>query len=307
MRSIVEEVMNKQPKSSSQNMNPIKAEPTKQQDSNILQSINRPNYQRKNLEKRLASLPGDREVVKPKSSHTSNQSSHSSDFNRGSLSQLSKMALVQGKVDQKNQIDVRPVNNHHTCKVNKLGEGLEVFVFPEVHDQLTSFFNRSHQANSIAVFKGSQSMPSQLVIVNELMRKYPDMKYFIKWDKGTDQPFLLELYEQDFQRLEEVVSELTKRLLEFTSNKVNGFTLSSPGPWLSNRLDLTLSVKSVGIIEGLNYYQNIMVLDRYFKQLGEKRLAVDVKDTYMLIKGDSEDVQPAVESMVKMAEQVEGI
>lgn len=270
-----------------------------------LESIIRPNYQNKNVEKRLSVLNQQKNESKSSSAIKPNEvTKPSKSFDGDSISSLRKISLSQGKSEvQSPRVHQKPASD----KAQFLGstkDGTSVWFYPTVHSHLTQLFHRSISGYSVVVVGSKSCYPSQLLLLNDLLNSYPDLKYHLTWNKGNNQPFALELYDTNTIRLEKTAKDIYQHLTKRSSKSTDAYQVNSPSAWLSKQLGMTKSVESAGIVEGLSYHHCLLLLDQYFKGGNDSSISFQVEDNYLLITGRAQQVSDALVNLKKLADRL---
>jgi hypothetical protein len=271
-----------------------------------LDSINRPNYQNKNVEKRLSVLNQQKNESKLSSALKPNEvTKPSTTYVEDSISSLRKVSLSQGKSDAPSP----RVQHQHPASdkaqlVGSTKDGTSVWFYPTVHSLLTQLFHRSISGYSVVVVGSKSCYPSQLLLLNDLLNSYPDLKYHLTWNKGNNQPFALELYETNTVRLEKTAKDIYQHLTKRSLKSTDAYQVNSPSAWLSKQLGITKSVESAGIVEGLSYHHCLLLLDQYFKGGNDSSISFQVEDNYLLITGRAQQVSDALVNLKKLADRL---
>lgn len=270
-----------------------------------LDSIIRPNYQNKNVEKRLSVLNKTKnESMSNSNTKPAEVTKPSTTFVEDSISSLRKVSLSQGKSE------VQSPRMHHqpaSDKAQFLGstkDGTSVWFYPTVHSHLTQMFHRSISGYSVVVVGSKSCYPSQLLLLNDLLNSYPDLKYHLTWNKGNNQPFTLELYDTNTIRLEKTAKDIYQHFSKRSLKSTDAYQVSSPSAWLSKQLGITKSVETAGIVEGLSYHNYLLLLDQYFKGGNDYSIAFQVEDNYLLITGNMQQVSDALVNFKKLADRL---
>ncbi|MCA1029852.1 hypothetical protein LCL95_02245 [Bacillus timonensis] len=309
MKNIVAEVLNSNTKLVQSKSNPIKSnkhiKPTAAKE---IVGVERPNYQKQKIEKRLAVLEEEQaETVFPSKNQSLNQASrttlstnthNSRTFIEGSLANLIKMSLVQGNMYQKQPNAYAEAQSNVQLQKGKLiGKSKDdtyVWFFPTIHPNLQTYFHRTPSQQAVVVVTAQSCLPSQLFLLNAILREHSDLKYYICWDKSCSKPFKLELLCEDANRLEKIAKHIFQKIGNRSMKKIDSTFSHSPSAWLCKQLDITQTVQSVGVIEGIDYYGNLFLLDRFLKSKDSSNLAFKVEEKYLLVTGGPDKVEKAV-------------
>jgi hypothetical protein len=313
MKNIVEEVLNKHDhnrKNPLDSVHLLKADERigKKKPSNI-PGLNRPNYQKMKQDQRLAF---DQEIKESKmqkiptcSYQDSNSYKESKDFNKG-LSQLNTMALVQGRSISKDNISEHKNTVKHQKKspklVGKTKDGSFVWFFPQVSSELAPRFKRAPNGDSVGVITSKICMPSQLLIVNDVMRENKDARYHLKWDENGNTPFAWELYDRDEARLERRLQNIFQIVQRKSLKSVDCYTVMSPSAWLSKQLNLSTAVKAVSILEGIPFYASLLILEQYFCENESQAFQYQVGNNFLLLSGEHEGISKVIIDFKRKAE-----
>ncbi len=317
MKTIVQEVM--KPASQKTKENPlINGEPRniyakstknvseKRNHNDTIPKINRPNYQQKNIEKRLSYLSSEQE----KDFRLENINSKNNDrfltksIHSNHLAKLQSLSLIQGHTSyNKNHPTAAIEKSEKSVFIGQTKDGVKAWLFSNLHSSLQNSFQRSIKANSIGVIVSNHCTAGQLFLLNEALRSYPSMKYYMTWDRENKQSFALELYEND----SEIVSKATKSIFQSLSQnaykQVNAYKTPSPSPWLTKQLGLKTQVEAVAAIEGIDSYTSILLLDRLLKKLADFTFGFALEKNYLLLYGNNEAISQVAEQILKETER----
>lgn len=248
----------------------------------VFEGLRRPNYQREKMKQRL-SAKGAGSVKR-----THNPSVHQTKntvarpIENHSFSQLKTMSLVHGNSSLQNGMKTKQTGR----VIGKTRDGGYAWFFPNVSKEVANYFHRPPGDAAIGVVKVSTCLPSQLLFVNEMIRKHSDIRYFLNWDKDGDGPFVLELFDHNHERLESVLNDIYQKLNRRSLKQTEVYTEVSPGPWLSKQLGLSDSVGVVAIMEGVEFYTSIMLIENYLHKSSDVNVSFEVERNYLLLKGD---------------------
>jgi hypothetical protein len=305
MKSVVAEAL----RGKKNNKNPVQASSPKLTHNPVnldfLSQINRPNYQNKNVEKRLSLLGPQKNNSLPNSMIKPTEVPNRSKFSEEpSVSSLRKISLGQGK----SEIEATRAQIQSTQdKAQLLGstkDGTSVWFFPSVHPNLTQMFHRTTSGYSVVAISSKTCYPGQILLLNELLNTYSDLKYHLTWNKAHHQPFTLELYDKNTNRLEKMAKDIYQKLTKQSSKTIETYLLTSPSAWLSKQLGLTKSVETAGIVEGLSYHNSLLLLDHYFKDGNDSSITIQVEENYLLLSGRAKLVSDALVILKKVADRL---
>ncbi|WML48235.1 hypothetical protein RCG23_23770 [Neobacillus sp. PS3-34] len=316
MKSVVEEVLKprqhtkENPINSGQGLQQRKSSSTKS--ANVtnqgIPGIHRPNYQRDKIQKRL-SVKADHVFRNDEQPHIKvNDSTITKGFSEGPLAKLQTMSLVQGNTRYNSNPGPTASKQNRPSEESKfLGQttdGVKAWLFSNLDSSLHPFIQRPLTAFSIGVITSERCTVGQLFILNDILREFPSIKYFLTWDKGSKEKFVLEVYEQDSERLSMVVKTLYQKLSQKSYKSTQIFKVQSPSPWLSKQLELTTSVNGVAVIEGVDYYTSILLMDRHLKKASETNFDYLIEKNYLLLYGKFEIVSQVSEELKKEADRL---
>lgn len=311
MKSIVDEVLNKQgntPSKTTQTIharnivNPSVSYNQKTSENVSLTGIKRPNYQRMKKEERLTVLKQTPVSTQKVQNQTSYQKP--SNFDKDLHSKLSVMSLVQGKVEKQGY---RP-SVHHTNKTQKpklLGKTKDrsyVWFFPSVSEQMAQKFKRSPNGGAVGVITSKVCFPSQLLIVNDVMRENPEVKYHLTWDRTGNEMFVWELYDQDAERLEKKLQAIMQILHRKDAKIVDSYTMMAPSAWLSKQLNIGTSVEAISVLEGIPYYASLLLLEEYFSSNENIQFQYEVENNYLILSGPHNVVSKVIQEFKRKAD-----
>ena len=279
-----------------------------------IQGIERPNYQQKNIQKRLSGIP----VKAPanKTSHSPITAPRSNDSNQqmnknfvtGSLSKLQTISLVQGnqKVNNsyRNQASSNFSAKEQSQYIGATKNGVKAWIFSSLHHQLLEVFQRPLKSNSIGVISCEKSTIGQLFIVNEVLREFSAIKYNITWDKNSNNGFVIELYEENTESLSKAVNTLFQKLSRHSFKSIQSFKVQSPSPWLSKQLNIMTQVEGAAVIEGIDKYSAVHLLDCYLKRSPSVHLSFKIEGNSLLLFGKYDTISKAVDELQIQAEKI---
>lgn len=286
----------------------------KTNDQPPIQGIDRPNYQKKNIQKRLAGIPvkptaniaSTSPIPAPRKSSSANQINK--DFVTGSLSKLQTISLVQGNQPKNSSYKNSPASKHSFHEQSQfIGEtknGTKAWIFPCVHHQILEVFQRPLKTNSIGVISCERSTMGQLFLTNEVLREFSSLKYNLIWDKDQKNGFVIELYEENTDRLSNAVKTMFQKLSQYSFKQIQTFKVQSPSPWLTKQLNLTAQVDGAAVIEGIDKYSSVHVLDRYLKQSPSDHFSFKIERNFILLYGKYDIVSKAADELQKQAEKI---
>jgi hypothetical protein len=310
MKAVVAEVLNGKKPNTQQKRDtssPHSAS-SKSNDPDALQQLIRPNYQNRNIEKRLSMLghspkqeKKDEPTAKAQTTKVTNQPKS---LLEDPISQLKKVSLSNRTAEPVTTRIPSPARVENAKLIGTTKDGTSIWFFPSVHPNLSQMFQRATTGYSVAVVNSKSCYPSQLLLLNEWLNVYPDLKYHLTWNRANSQPLTLELYDSNHQRLEEVAKEMYLRFSKRSEVKVETYHLISPSAWISKQLGMTKSVESVGILEGLSYFNNLLVLDHFYKSEHLPPLSIQLEQNYLIATGKPTIITETLATLKKLAEQI---
>ncbi|MDN4073934.1 hypothetical protein [Fictibacillus terranigra] len=284
MRAIVQEVLKSNTPSSVKG----KQEPNEvMEDTSYKQNVPelyRPNYQRLKKEKRLGGT-----AVPPAGREKQWQRPFSKDQSNELVSRLQVLSLSQGipsrNLTEKNQV-ADPLHTGPSAKsLGKTKNGISVWLYTNLEPQMIEWFHRPIPAKAVAVFSSVACSPGQLVLIQEWLSQYPDVKYYIQWDKNGRNPFLLELYLNESTALETAIRTLFQTLDHQSEKKIKRFYIEQPGTWLIKQLDVSCTRESLAIVEGMPRYEAIALLLPISAKLSSLNIRSKIEEGYFLLYG----------------------
>lgn len=320
MKTIVQEVMKSKTEKTKENplishrgaqYVPARTSQQNREQNDMVQKIHRPNYQQKNIEKRLSILGSEQKIkqempypLEIKNSKEINERSHTKNFNINQLAKLQSLSLVQGHTSFSNQdgSDTRE-KNEKSMFIGQTKDGVKAWLFKNLHSSVQNSFQRSIKANSIGVIVSNHCTPGQLFLLNEALRSYPSIKYYMTWEKESKQSFVLELYENDSEIVSKAIKLIFQSLSQNAYKLVKAYKTPSPSPWLIKQLGLKSQVEAVAVVEGLDLYTSILLLDRLLKKSANASFSYTLEKNYLLLYGNYEVISQATEQISKDAER----
>ncbi|MCM3245774.1 hypothetical protein [Cytobacillus oceanisediminis] len=300
IKSVVEEVMKPYGKSKVNPINGVsnQSPPSRQQGTKKnIPGITRPNYQKEKMNKRISvhhSVPV--KTAEPHQNLKRQPVSHSAPKSsaKEKIAQLQTLSLVQGKHPVSSNAgfaDIKPDRNARESQlIGQTPEGVKVWLFSELHPALESSFQRELKTASIGVVISEKCTPGQLFMLNDLLREFPSLRYCLTWDKNSGKSFSLELYEENHGILLNALKSFFKKLSQKSFKTTQIYREKSPSPWLTKQLGLNSSIGGVAVIEGIDYYSGILILDRYMKKSTSEHFNFLIEKKYLLLHGHYDDV-----------------
>ncbi|KON88589.1 hypothetical protein AF332_18455 [Sporosarcina globispora] len=314
IKSVVEEVMKPYSKSK---VNPIngfsnQSPPSRQQGTKKnIPGISRPNYQKEKMNKRISVHHA--VSVKTADPHPSLRRQTSSLSTpkpsvKEKIAQLQTLSLVQGKQQVSSKADfadIKPIRNARESQlIGQTPEGVKVWLFSDLHPALESSFQRELKTASIGVVTSEKCTPGQLFILNDLLREFPSLRYCLTWDKNSGQSFSLELYEDDHGTLLNALKSFFKKLSQKSFKTIQIYKEKSPSPWLTKQLGLNSSIGGVAVIEGIDYYSGILLLDRYMKRNTSEHINFLIEKKYLQLHGHYDEVSHISDQLHKEFDRI---
>ncbi|RHW41592.1 hypothetical protein D1B31_07705 [Neobacillus notoginsengisoli] len=319
MKNIIQEVLNKQGKSTTFIQTQTVGSPsvskhhprTGSQENTPTLNLNRPNYQRMKKEQRL-SVPGkspvtrlDTQAAKP--AHPVNNLKHANQNEL--LSQLSTVSLGHGKVEKR--VFASGANFQMHNKVNqdpkllgKTKDGSYVWFFPTVSESLAQRFKRSTSGVAVGVITSKSCLPSQLLLVNDVIRENPDVKYHLTWDRGNKDSFVWEMYDHDPVRLEKKLQTILQILQRKSTKTIESYSIMSPSAWLSKQLNIGSSVEAISVLERVPYYASLLLLEQYFTSDEQPQLQYEIEEHYLILGGAHRVVSKTIQDFRRKTENL---
>lgn len=281
-------------------------EQLKQNDT--IPKINRPNYQQKNIDKRLSVIASEQKNKQEKVFPQENLNSKgikerfpTKNLNDTQLSKLQALSLVQGHISNRKHHIVAA--SEKSMFIGQSKDGVKAWQFTGLHSSLQNYFQRSIKADSIGVITSDQCTAGQLFLLNDTLRSYPSIKYYMSWDKENKQNFVLELYENDSEIVSKALKSIFQSLSQNAYKQVKTYKTPSPSPWLIKQLGLKTNVEAVAVLEGVEFYTLIILLDRLLKKSPELSINYILEKNYLLLCGNYEVISQTTEYIQKEAER----
>lgn len=301
--------------------NPVSA----RNNSSALQNIKRPNYQQLKKDQRLSAITGRgsnrqnlrspnqrvNRPVSPRQGNTNTPRSSNSTvlpkrYNQDSVSRLSSLTLSQGKVPTMSH-SAAPANRQRTSSAKVIGKtknGGTIWFFPDVEESLLNNFNRPLNNSSIGVVEMPDCLPSYLLLINDVIRNNQEMKFYISWDKEGNTPFLVELYNDDANKLESIMNDIYQKINRRSLKQSETYTASSPSSWLSKQLNINSSVDSIAFLEGVPYYNSVILMDNLLKNERKNDFDYEINSNYLLLTGNYHVVSNLITELKKEADRM---
>ena len=300
IKSVVEEVMKPYSKTK---VNPIpgvsnQSPPGRHQEpEKNIPGISRPNYQREKMNKRISIHHAEPVMNADPNPYNRRQTASLSSPKlsaKEKIAQLQTLSLVQGKQPVSSKADFADISPDRNARESQLigqtPEGVKVWLFSDLHPALESSFQRELKTASVGVVTSEKCSPGQLFMLNDLLREFPSLRYCLTWDKNSGQSFSLELYEDERRTLLNALKSFFKKLSQKSFKTTQIYREKSPSPWLTKQLGLNSSIGGVAVIEGIDYYSGILILDRYMKKSTSEQLHFLIEKKYLLLHGHYDEV-----------------
>lgn len=298
MKQVVQEILqrNKTIISKKADHQPAKSEP-----DSSLTNIKRPNYQRLKKEERLSYTQKNSRVPSRNLKTAEKKDSVSQlpkQFNEESISALRAMSLVQGNVPKKQED--KPLI-HKARMIGKTRNDGYVWFFPKLPEELRGSFGRPLNSEAVGVVKITECFPSHLLLINEVIRNNQGIKFSVSWTKEAGSPFTAELYDDNVDRLEKIMTDLYQKLNRRSLKVYETYTSSSPSPWLASQLNISKSVDGIAILEGISYYSSIVLMDSLLKSFGTSDFNYEINSNYLLLNGNYHVISKLITELKKEA------
>ncbi|MFE4521745.1 hypothetical protein ACFRCQ_06240 [Cytobacillus firmus] len=309
IKSVVEEVMKPyskpkvNPVNGAPNLSPPRSQPGLK---SAIPGINRPNYQKEKMNKRIAVNHAESSKAANPHPNVRRQTVSLSSPKlsaKEKIAQLQTLSLAQGK--QRVSAETKPGRNARESQlVGQTPEGVKVWMFSDLHPTLEGSFQRELKTASIGVVTSEKCSPGQLFLLNDLLREFPSLKYCLSWDKNSGQSFSLEIYEEDDGILLNALKSFFKKLSRKIFKTITAHKEKSPSPWLTKQLGLNSSIGGVAVIEGIDYYSSILLLDRHMKKSTDEHIKFLIEKKYVLLHGQFDEVSRITDLLCKEYERI---
>ncbi|WP_234982586.1 hypothetical protein [Ornithinibacillus halophilus] len=272
--------------------------------NNVLKNINRPNYQQKKKNHRLKVKEN---VHKPaavlKNTPTKQRTNNRKELNEKSISKLNSITLAEGNLPKRNNNYIHQ-NQRYNAKSRLIGKtknGGFVWFYPELSMDLIQSFQRPLDRVAVGVIQMPNSLPSYLLLVNEVIRQNQDIKFHVMWDSEANSTFTAELYDEDVGRLERIMNDLYQKLNRNSMKRYETYTAISPSSWLSRQLKASPSVEAIAFLEGISYYNNIILVDQLLEKFAANEFQFYIHKNYILFEGNYHIVSKLIGELKKLA------
>jgi hypothetical protein len=314
IKSVVEEVMKPYSKQKENPINGAPSFPPPRSQPGLksgIPGINRPNYQKEKMKKRIAVNHADApQSANPHQNVRRQTVSLSSPMPsaKEKIAQLQTLSLVQGKqrvTARAESAETKPGRNARESQlIGQTPEGVKVWLFSDLHPTLEGSFQRELKTASIGVVTAKKCTPGQLFLLNDLLREFPSLKYCLSWDKNSGQSFSLELYEEDYEVLLNALKSFFKKLSQKSFKTITAHKEKSPSPWLTKQLGINSSIGGVAVIEGIDYYSGILLLDRHMKKNTAEHINFLIEKEYVLLHGQFDEVSRITDLLCKEFDRI---
>lgn len=309
MKNVVEEALNGKKTTQQKNdKNSTQSPNQKTSDLNALNQLVRPNHQNKNSEKRLSMLNNQLNQQKTNEKTTQTQATgvlkQTKSSLEDSISELKKVYFSNGKSEK---VEARIDSGQGLGNARLIGstqDGSSIWFFPSVHPNLTHLFQRTTTGYSVAVVNSKVCYPSQLLLLNDLLKMYPDLKYHLTWNKAKSEPFTLELYDTNESRLEKIAKDTFLHISKRSLASVETLQLNSPSAWVLKQLGIMKHVESIGLVEGLTFFNNLLLLDQFYKNEQNPDLSIQLEQQYLVITGKTEAITETLSILKKLGDRI---
>lgn len=272
-----------------------------------LTNIKRPNYQRLKQEERLRFTKNSQPTrPHPTSSESKKRTSPlRKQFNEESISALSSLALVQGNLPKRN---ARMPSRNQMAEdkariIGKTRNGGMVWFFPKPNEELRNHFSRPLNREAVGVVRMPECLPSQLLLIDEVIQEHPEVKFSVTWEKNLATSFTVELFADDAERLEKIMHDVYQRLNRRSLKAFETYTVSSPSAWLKSQLKLNQSAEGIAILEGIPYYTSILLMDHLLKDYETSDFQFVMEQNYLLLFGNYDVISKMINELKKEAGQ----
>ncbi|MFD1040261.1 hypothetical protein ACFQ3N_17955 [Virgibacillus byunsanensis] len=276
-------------------------EPQHKESDTALNNINRPNYQNMKKDQRLSYAGKNVRISSNDRKPHERKKSVSllpKPFNEESISTLHSRSLAQGNVPKKSN------PNLGAKKARIIGNtknGGCVWFFPQLPMDLMGSFNRSLNSVSVGVVKMPESLPSYIVLINEIIRNNQDVKFHITWNKEGDTPFTAELYDEDANRLEKIMNDIYQKINRTSLKRYETYTAVSPSSWLSKQMKIKPSADAIAFLEGVPYYTGIVLMDTLLRNFENNDFNFEINHNYILLEGNYHVISKLIAELKKEA------
>lgn len=291
------------------------SKPAKETNLNLtkgLANINRPNYQQLNKEQRLAKLKSMNST--PSASITSQKEPRlkKNSFSHHNLIEnpmerfpaLAKITMSPLRSEQSLSSTSKHAHKLTKQRVESMGttkDAVRAWLFPEPIDLVAKHMKSSWRNRALGIIWAKHSYPSQLFLIDNILKDVPEDAYQLEWSPLVNEPFTLELALPDEGRLHNLITKLYQALNRRGLKQLESYVTTHPSAWLTKQLKLTHSVQALGILESLVYYDNLYLLARYVESNSRPAIECQVEKHYLLLAGEETSVKQALDSMKKEA------
>lgn len=269
----------------------------------VLQSLHRPNYQRQKKNDHLYVKKGDSPITVKQNPPAKKQSEVNKPNN---LAQLTIASIGKGR--EPVQHPSKGVASSGTARkeksaqlIGKTKNNFSVWYFPQIHSQMQPLLKGKVHTTSVGVVSGIACNPGILFLVNEILHEFSGLKHHIEWDRSPNGKFHLELYLQDEKCLLQALNKIYQSLNRHAMIRLEAYTAFHPSAWLLQQLKLDSSYNAIGLLEGLSFYDNMGLVDRYVTSHPDTSFTYKIEEGYVVLMGDNGEISTAVQALKKEA------
>ncbi|RUS47073.1 hypothetical protein [Cohnella sp. AR92] len=307
MRNVVEAALRKD-----ESIPTSDAEPNPVREATSELALKRPNYQRAKQNRRLnAGLSGG---SKGGTERNSTSSRSNSKFMENSLSPLLRLTLNQGQDDEirneakgnaifvpGQEADYAAEETSASGMIGRLEGPLRFWLYPELNPKLASEFGIfSSQPVTVGAVAVENGLPGLLFELDELLPRASNLEIDVRKQgarDGVSAIYLIGKREGDSAAVRSLLERwFEKRKVCECSGSVQIYETAYPSALLVKHLGVTAD-EGVVVVEGIDRFRSVALLDRCMKQMAEAGFRHKIEDRYLLIAGPSASIQRASEAL----------
>jgi hypothetical protein len=85
---------------------------------------------------------------------------------------------------------------------------------------------------------------------------------------------------------------------------VETLQINSPSAWVLKHLGIKKNVESIGLVEGLSYFNNLLILDQFYKNEQNPDLSIQLEQQYLVITGKTEAITETLSILKKLGDRI---
>jgi hypothetical protein len=294
MKNIVQEVLN------SKNMTIVVPEKKEEKPATSLEGLFRPNYQRKKQQQRSSfetqtQLPSQQVTAPPNT-------------NKDILNhQLSSLQRVSAPRTQSNGQGLnRAIGNSKEEAPQLIGKTRNqqyIWYFPVISHRLQNLCKFNVQkGHALGVITGILNS-GMLFLIDEYLQKSQAIYCEPCLEFQESKVATLHIYSNDERQLQAMLKEIYNRLNRRALRSIETYSVKNPSDFLRESLGLKRG-SSAAVLEGIHSFNAIALVERYYQQNVHVHAEFQVKEDYLIVEGDFQQVDSLIQHLKQEADQL---